>query len=37
MTEQSLNTANKVHFEEFIPPKIYAYSDRHFPNCLKVG
>ncbi|OOF43472.1 restriction endonuclease [Rodentibacter trehalosifermentans] len=27
----------KVSFDEFNPPKIYAYSDRTFPNCLKVG
>ncbi|OOS00721.1 restriction endonuclease [Haemophilus paracuniculus] len=36
MNEQ-LSTQHKVNFEEFIPPKIYAYSDRHFEGCLKIG
>lgn len=36
MNEQ-LSTQDKVNFEEFIPPKIYAYSDRHFEGCLKIG
>ncbi|WP_179108684.1 GIY-YIG nuclease family protein, partial [Rodentibacter genomosp. 2] len=34
MTDQQFQ---KVSFDEFNPPKIYAYSDRTFPNCLKVG
>lgn len=28
---------NKVSFPLLSPPKIYAYSDDRFPNCLKVG
>lgn len=34
MTDQQ---PQKFEFNGVNPPKIYAYSDRHFPNCLKVG
>ncbi|MDO4698472.1 MAG: DEAD/DEAH box helicase family protein [Pasteurellaceae bacterium] len=37
MNQQSPTITPKVHFEEFIPPKIYAYSDRRFQRCLKIG
>ncbi|MBF0785413.1 restriction endonuclease [Muribacter muris] len=36
MNDQQPNT-NQKFFNEFNPPKIYAYSDSRFPNCLKVG
>ena len=26
-----------VNFNPLKTPKIYAYSDRNFPNCLKIG
>ncbi|MBF0751926.1 MULTISPECIES: GIY-YIG nuclease family protein [unclassified Pasteurella] len=37
MNDQIKPQSPKIAFDEISSPKIYAYSDRTFPNCLKIG